>query len=413
MGSRGPDSGCPARLAVDPIRSRSRPPGHRGHEGERRGAAMKAERPEPENVDTAPPLLLTSAEAARTLRIGVRALWGLTKANSIPHVRIGRSVRYSPAALRAWIEAGAPTDPGAAERVRSEMVPYRWMVALHEAGHVVVGVALNLDLAACRIDDSAGVVFWTRGAPNSWDRAVCAAAGPLAELLAIKHLPPAPPAHAAQQRRSQRVVLEPALLALAAETPRLTDEEKIRLVATDTPRREPERWASRIEVIEDDARRYVKNYTRDILHLASILFVDGRIDAETLRAAMRESKIARLERESAPPTPARREHEPAPPARHDAPSTSHDAARAIAPRTPRMREYVLNHIRRCGAWGATDFEGGEALGLRSQSYTPRRRELFKAGAVVDSGRRRRTASGRFAVVWLHRDFAPHLGPVAT
>ena len=81
---------------------------------------MKAERPEPENVDTAPPLLLTSAEAARTLRIWVRALWGLTKANSIPHVRIGRSVRYSPAALRAWIEAGAPTDPGAAERVRSE-----------------------------------------------------------------------------------------------------------------------------------------------------------------------------------------------------------------------------------------------------------------------------------------------------
>jgi len=50
--------------------------------------------------------LLTSKEAAGFLRISTRTLFDRTMPHgSIPCVRIGRSVRYSPAALRAWVDA--------------------------------------------------------------------------------------------------------------------------------------------------------------------------------------------------------------------------------------------------------------------------------------------------------------------
>jgi hypothetical protein len=160
-----------------------------------------------------------------------------------------------------------------------------------------------------------------------------------------------------------------------------------------------------MEMIEDDARRYVSEYRREILHLASILFTDGCIDAAELRAAMRDTRVARLDREPTPPAPAPQRVDPPPPAHHAAPSTSHDAARAIAPHAPRMRDRVMAYLRTCGGWGATDEEAGEALALRPQSYTPRRGELVKLGFVVDSGERRATASGRWAVVWVHIDFA--------
>lgn len=49
------------------------------------------------------PLLWDAAEAAKRLSISPRTLWGLTKEGTIPAVRIGRLVRYSPAALETWI----------------------------------------------------------------------------------------------------------------------------------------------------------------------------------------------------------------------------------------------------------------------------------------------------------------------
>jgi excisionase family DNA binding protein len=51
------------------------------------------------------PLLLTSRQAAEALAISERKLWDLTKRGDIPVVRIGRSVRYAPADLQAWIES--------------------------------------------------------------------------------------------------------------------------------------------------------------------------------------------------------------------------------------------------------------------------------------------------------------------
>jgi excisionase family DNA binding protein len=50
-------------------------------------------------------LLWTSREAAQTLCISARTLWGLTRDGKIRCIRIGRSVRYDPADIRAWIEA--------------------------------------------------------------------------------------------------------------------------------------------------------------------------------------------------------------------------------------------------------------------------------------------------------------------
>jgi excisionase family DNA binding protein len=51
------------------------------------------------------PTLWTSKEAAKALAISQRKLWGLTNDKLIPCVRIGRSVRYDPADIRAFIDA--------------------------------------------------------------------------------------------------------------------------------------------------------------------------------------------------------------------------------------------------------------------------------------------------------------------
>jgi excisionase family DNA binding protein len=56
-------------------------------------------------VETVGLLLLKPREAARALAISERTLWELTKRGKIPHVRIGRAVRYAPADLEAWIES--------------------------------------------------------------------------------------------------------------------------------------------------------------------------------------------------------------------------------------------------------------------------------------------------------------------
>jgi excisionase family DNA binding protein len=57
---------------------------------------------------------MTSRETAQALCIGERTLWSLTHDGKIPCVRIGRSVRYDPADIRAWIEsqktASAPPE---------------------------------------------------------------------------------------------------------------------------------------------------------------------------------------------------------------------------------------------------------------------------------------------------------------
>jgi hypothetical protein len=68
---------------------------------------------------------------------------------------------------------------------------------------------------------------------------------------------------------------------------------------------------------------------------------------------------------------------------------------------------VLGYIRERGAVGATDAETQEALGMLTQTETPRRRALAQSGAVVDSGQRRLTPSRRKAIVWVTPEHAPN------
>ncbi|MBX3404147.1 MAG: hypothetical protein KF699_12115 [Phycisphaeraceae bacterium] len=96
-----------------------------------------------------------------------------------------------------------------------------------------------------------------------------------------------------------------------------------------------------------------------------------------------------------------------PPARHNAPAgTSGVAADRIAVHAKDLRARVLAFIVGQGPHGATDDEGEAALGIKCQTYTPRRGELVALGLVVDSGRRRNTVSGRPAAVWVTPNHAP-------
>ena len=94
------------------------------------------------------------------------------------------------------------------------------------------------------------------------------------------------------------------------------------------------------------------------------------------------------------------------PARHNAPpGTSGAAAGRIASHAKDLRARVLAYIVGQGPHGSTDDEGEAVLGIKPQTYTPRRGELVNLGLVVDSGRRRNTASGRPAAVWIASTFA--------
>jgi excisionase family DNA binding protein len=48
-------------------------------------------------------LLLTIQEAAEALGISQRKLWGMTDSREIPHVRLGRCLRYPVRELEQWI----------------------------------------------------------------------------------------------------------------------------------------------------------------------------------------------------------------------------------------------------------------------------------------------------------------------
>lgn len=102
-----------------------------------------------------------------------------------------------------------------------------------------------------------------------------------------------------------------------------------------------------------------------------------------------------------------------PHARWNAPrGTSDEAARRIAGHAGTLRAAVLAWIVGCGDHGGTDDEGEAALGIRCQTWTPRRGELVKLGLVVDSGRRRPTSSGRPAAVWVAATLAAASGGAA-
>jgi len=95
-----------------------------------------------------------------------------------------------------------------------------------------------------------------------------------------------------------------------------------------------------------------------------------------------------------------------PKAHHSAPpGTSEVAAASMKPHAARQQREVLAVIVATREHGATDWEVETATGIRAQSVSPRRGELRELGLIVDSGRRRPTASGRPAAVWVAAQYA--------
>lgn len=78
--------------------------------------------------------------------------------------------------------------------------------------------------------------------------------------------------------------------------------------------------------------------------------------------------------------------------------TSEAAAESIAKDTNRLRCLVLEEIRDAG--GLTCDECEERLALKHQTCSARVYELKGSGRIRDSGMRRKTRSGRNAVVWV-------------
>lgn len=94
---------------------------------------------------------------------------------------------------------------------------------------------------------------------------------------------------------------------------------------------------------------------------------------------------------------------PDPPAQRHS-DTSRAAAEDIKPKAETLRARVYWFIQSRGTVGATDDEVQRHLPMDPSTQRPRRVELVNAGLVVDSGRRRPTASGKQAAVWVAAEF---------
>ena len=81
-------------------------------------------------------------------------------------------------------------------------------------------------------------------------------------------------------------------------------------------------------------------------------------------------------------------------------TTSRAAAKAIEPVAGTQRARILMTLRGWVYTGATDGELCFMCELDGSTVRPRRQELQKAGLIVDSGRTRKTSSGRDATVWV-------------
>jgi len=88
---------------------------------------------------------------------------------------------------------------------------------------------------------------------------------------------------------------------------------------------------------------------------------------------------------------------PDPPANRT--ETSRAAAKSVRGNARSMRAQVLGWFISRGEHGGTNDECEQALRMRTQTVTARVNELHRLGLLRDSGRRRKTRTGRRAIVW--------------
>ncbi len=80
--------------------------------------------------------------------------------------------------------------------------------------------------------------------------------------------------------------------------------------------------------------------------------------------------------------------------------TSRAAALAMIPKFKGLMLNLFRFFKARGELGMTDEEGQFMSGINGNSYRPGRVKLVDLGLVVDSGMRRKTRSGKEAVVWV-------------
>lgn len=86
--------------------------------------------------------------------------------------------------------------------------------------------------------------------------------------------------------------------------------------------------------------------------------------------------------------------------------TAIDAALALAPKLGRLQQMVLAVVEQATEGGVSSDEIGERLGWDKWAVRPRAAELRRAGSIVDSKMRRTNESGRKAIVWVAKAYAP-------
>lgn len=85
--------------------------------------------------------------------------------------------------------------------------------------------------------------------------------------------------------------------------------------------------------------------------------------------------------------------------------TSRGAAASVAPVTGKLRRRVFEYIAVFCSQGSTCDQAESDLGMSHQTCSARFNELRNAGHIVDSGRRRKTRSGRNAAVYCLPEYA--------
>ena len=64
--------------------------------------------------------LIDARAVAERLNVSDKAIYAIARAGLIPHVRVGRSVRFDPDAIEAFIASGGKSYPGGWRREQSE-----------------------------------------------------------------------------------------------------------------------------------------------------------------------------------------------------------------------------------------------------------------------------------------------------
>lgn len=92
------------------------------------------------------------------------------------------------------------------------------------------------------------------------------------------------------------------------------------------------------------------------------------------------------------------------PTRRSDPHTSRQAAQAVTPAIPTIREMVERFAVNVGPSGFTDTAMCRTLKGKGSSLRTRRKELTDDGTILNSGRVEKDGDERDRIVWVHRRY---------